>query len=164
MCAPVAPLFAQADVFPTVKARTLNKDRFTVPADFTAERNILLVSFGRDMQAPVDAWEAALTPLRQGSDGVQVYNTPLIPNPGGIIRSFINSGFRSIYEDNALRDRIVILYVDEDEVFPALGITEMVKQRPLILVTDKSGTILGRVPGEAVPENVAAVTALASAP
>lgn len=153
---------AQAEVFPTVKARTLNKDRITVPEDFSAARNVLLVSFGRDMQEPVDAWDAALESMR--SDAVQVYNTPLIPNPGALVRGFINGGFRGIYKDETLRDRIVILYVDEDEVFPALGITEDVKQQPLVLVTDQAGEILGKVPGTATPENVAAVSALVATP
>lgn len=155
-----APLVAQETTFPTVKARTLNKDRITVPADFTAERNVLLISFGRDMQEPVDAWDAALTDLRESSEAVQVYNTPLIPNPGALVRGFINGGFRGIYKDEALRDRVVILYVDEDEVFPALNIGEGDKTVPMILVTDQAGKILGRVAGLPDDDNVAAVVAL----
>lgn len=155
-----APLVAQETVFPTVKARTLNKDRITVPADFTAERNVLLISFGRDMQEPVDAWDAALTQLRESSDAIQVYNTPLIPKPNGIIRGFINGGFRGIYEDDAMRDRVVILYVKEKEVFPALNIGEDDKAVPLILVTNKAGKILGRVSGLPEGSNVDAVIAL----
>lgn len=155
-----APVIAQETTFPTVKARTLNKDRITVPADFTAERNVLLISFGRDMQEPVDAWDAALTDLRGGAETVQVYNTPLIPNPGALVRGFINGGFRGIYKDEALRDRVIILYVDEDEVFPALNIGEDDKAVPLILVTDQAGKILGRVAGLPDDGNVAAVIAL----
>lgn len=155
-----APVVAQDTVFPTVKARTLNKDRITVPEDFTAERNILLISFGRDMQEPVDAWDAALTPLRESSGAIQVYNTPLIPKPNGIIRGFINGGFRGIYEDDAMRDRVVILYVKEKEVFPALNIGEDDKAAPLVLVTDQKGMILGRVSGLPESANVDAVIAL----
>lgn len=155
------PVLAQEIVFPTVKARTLNKDRITVPEDFSAARNVLLISFGRDMQEPVDAWDAALTPLRENSDSVQVYNTPLIPKPNGIIRGFINGGFRDIYKDDALRDRVVILYVKEKEVFPALEIGEDDKAVPLILVTDQQGKILGRVSGLPDGGNVAQVIALA---
>ena len=154
------PSLAQDVTFPTLEARTLNKDRITVPEDFSAARNVLLISFGRDMQEPVDAWEAALTPLREQSDGVQVYNTPLIPNPGALVRGFINGGFRGIYKDEALRDRVIILYVDEDEVFPLLNITDENKLQPLVLVTDQSGRIIGRVSGLADDATVAAVTAL----
>lgn len=156
------PVVAQETVFPTVKARTLNKDKITVPKDFSAARNVLLISFGRDMQEPVDAWDAALTPLRESSDAVQVYNSPLIPNPGALVRGFINGGFRGIYKDKTLRERVVILYIDEDEVFPALSITDEDKAVPLVLVTDQAGAILGRVSGLADESNVAAVTALAT--
>lgn len=156
-----APVVAQDTVFPTVKARTLNKDRITVPEDFTADRNILLISFGRDMQELIDAWDAALTAIRESSEAVQVYNTPLIPRPNGIIRGFINGGFRDIYKDDALRDRVVILYVKEKEVFPALNIGEDDKTVPLIMVLDQQGTILGRVSGLPETANVESVIALA---
>lgn len=148
-----------SDVLPTVKARTLNKDKVTLPEDFSAAYNVLLISFGRDMQEQVDAWDEALASLRESSDQVQVYNTPLIPNPGAIVRGFINSGFRSIYKDEDLRDRIVILFVKEKKVFPALAIDDGVKTAPLVLVVAQDGTIIGRVQGLADEANVAAVRA-----
>ncbi|NKB45284.1 MAG: hypothetical protein GKS03_13510 [Alphaproteobacteria bacterium] len=154
------PIAAQDTTFPTIKARTLNKDKITVPTDFTAGRNVLLLSFGRDMQESVDAWEAALTPMRESSDAVQVYNAPLIPKPNGIIRGFINGGFRSIYKEDDMRDRVVILYIDEDEIFPALNIDEDDKLQPLVMVIDQAGVIVGRVPGLADEANVARVSAL----
>jgi hypothetical protein len=129
---------------PEAKVETLNKVKLTVPKDFTAERNILLFSFGRDMQAPVDAWDAALTPDRDGAS-VQVYNMPLIPNPGAIVRGFISGGMRGIYEDKAVRDRVVVMYVEEKTYFPALGVTD--KAAPLIVVTDRAGIEVGRVQG-----------------
>ncbi|MDG2244635.1 MAG: hypothetical protein P8L66_14215 [Rhodospirillaceae bacterium] len=155
-----APVVAQDQVFPTVKARTLNKDKITVPADFTAARNIMLLSFGRDMQESVDAWDAVLVTVREASDAVQVYNAPLIPKPNGIVRGFINGGFRGIYKDKGIRDRVVILYIDEDEVFSALNISEEDKQHPLVMVTDQQGVIIGRVSGLADAANVAQVVAL----
>lgn len=153
------PVSAQEPVFPTIKASTLNKDKVTLPKDFSAAKNVLLISFGRDMQEVIDAWDAALTPLRELPDQVQVYNTPLIPNPGALVRGFINGGFRSIYKDRSLRDRIIILYVKEKKIFPVLGIEENDRTEPLILVISKDGTIIGRVQGLADEDNVAAVTA-----
>jgi len=146
---------------PEVKAETLNKAKIVVPKDFTAERNILLFSFGRDMQAPVDAWDAALAPSRDGT-AVQVYNMPLIPNPGAIVRGFISGGMRGIYEDKAVRERVIVLYVDEDAYFPALGVTD--KSAPLVVVTDKAGVELGRVQSMLNDDALAAVTALLAAP
>lgn len=156
---------AYADVFPTIEARTLNKDRFTVPVDFTKPRNILLVSMDQGLEDAIDAWDAALEPLRASSDGVEVYNTPLIKKPGALIRGFINGGFRGIYKEDEVRDRVIILYLeDQDAVFASLEVKEEDKSAPMIFVTDQAGEILGRVPGPATPENVAAVTALAAVP
>ena len=139
-------------------ATRLGDRKLTVPSIYPY--NILLLSFGRDMQEPVDEWDAALTPLREGSDQIQVYNTPLIPNPGALVRGFINGGFRGIYEGEALRDRIVILYVKEKEVFPALNIREDDKTEPMVIITAQDGRILGRVSGFATEINIAAVQAL----
>ncbi|MSO99054.1 MAG: hypothetical protein EXR11_12690 [Rhodospirillaceae bacterium] len=144
-------------VIPEVKAETLNKAKLVIPKDFTAARNILLFSFGRDMQPAVDAWDAALVPSRDGS-GLQVYNMPLIPNPGAIVRGFISGGMRSVYKDKALRDRVIVLYVEEETYFPALGVTN--KTAPLIVVTDKAGTELGRVQSNLNEAALAEVKAL----
>jgi hypothetical protein len=137
-----AVLAAEGQPIPAVKAETLNKTKIDVPAGFSAQRNVLLFSFGRDMQAAVDAWDAALADDRDGAQ-VQVYNMPLIPNPGAIVRSFISGGMRDIYKDKAVRDRVVVLYVDEKTYFPVLGVTD--KTAPLVVVTDKAGVELGRV-------------------
>lgn len=153
---------AQENVFPTVKARTLNKDRFTVPEDFTAAYNILLVSFDQDMAESIDEWDAALTTLRETSHQIQVFSTPLIPNPGALVRGFINGGFRGMYKDEIVRDRTIILYVKEKEVFPDLNISDEDKAQPMIFVTDQQGRIIGRVSGLADEENLAVVKALVS--
>ncbi len=138
-----APAYAGVgSAVPSVKAETLNKTKLEVPLGFTAARNVLMFSFGRDMQKPVDDWDAALAPDRDGTN-VQVYNMPLIPNPGAIVRSFISGGMRDIYKDKDVRDRVVVLYVEEKTYFPALGVTD--KTAPLIVVTDKSGVEVGRV-------------------
>ena len=140
--------------FPSIKTANLAKTKMQLPDDFAAERNVILASFGRDMQDAVDAWDAALAPLRDGVK-VQVYNTPLIPNPGAIVRGFISGGMRSIYKDPEVRDRVIVLYVDEDEFFPALGVTA--RDAPLVLVIDRAGVEIGRVQGTLDDANLAAV-------
>lgn len=138
-----APVHAGAgSAIPAVKAETLNKTKIEVPQGFTAAHNVLLFSFGRDMQKAVDDWDAALAPDRDGVN-VQVYNMPVIPNPGGLVRGFISGGMRDIYKDKNLRDRVIVLYVEEKTYMPALGVTD--KTAPLIVITDKAGVEVGRV-------------------
>ena len=59
-----------------------------------------------------------------------------------------------------MRDRVVILYIDEDEVFPALNISDDDKLQPLVMITDQAGVILGRIAGVVDDANVARVTEL----
>lgn len=148
---------APGDPFPPVKAESLTRKKIAWPDDFTAERTILLFSFGRDMQADVDAWDAALAPLR-AEGAVEVYNTPLIPNPGGLVRGFISSGMRSTYKDEATRARVVVLFVEEKSYFPALGVTE--RGAPLVVVVSRDGTERGRVQGKVDEALLAEVQAL----
>jgi hypothetical protein len=152
-----AAIAAPGDKIPQAKVETLNKTKIVVPDGFTAERNVLLFSFGRDMQEAVDAWDAALAPDRDGA-AVQVYNMPLIPNPGALVRGFISGGMRGIYKDKAARDRVIVMYVEEKGYFPALGVTD--KTAPLIVVTDKAGVEIGRVQSAATDAAVANVRAL----
>ena len=149
---------AQADVLPTIKAETLNRAPFTVPGSFAAARNVLLFSFGRDMQQAVDAWDAALADLRTDPKACQVYNMPLIPNPGALVRGFISGGMRSVYKAAGVRDRVVVLYIDEAKVMPALGVTD--RSAPLVLVVDAGGQEIGRVQGAASAATVGQVRAL----
>jgi hypothetical protein len=148
---------APGEKIPQAKVETLNKVKIVVPDGFTAERNVLLFSFGRDMQEAVDKWDAALTSDRDGTR-VQVYNMPLIPNPGALIRGFISGGMRDIYKDKALRDRVIVMYVEEDEYFPALGVAD--KSAPLVVVTDNAGVEIGRVQSAVGDPAVAEVRAL----
>ncbi|MDX2142256.1 MAG: hypothetical protein SFV19_02775 [Rhodospirillaceae bacterium] len=150
-------LAAPGDRIPQAKVETLNKTKIVVPDGFTAEKNVLLFSFGRDMQDAVDAWDAALTPDRDGTQ-VQVYNMPLIPNPGALVRGFISGGMRGIYKDKAVRDRVIVMYVEEKDYFPALGVAD--RTAPLIVVTDQAGIEIGRVQSTLNDTAVAEVRAL----
>lgn len=145
-------------LLPPVKAESLAGKKIAWPEDLTAARTIFLFSFGRDMQAAVDAWDAALTPLR-AAGAADVYNTPLIPNPGGLVRGFIRGGMRSAYKDDATRARVVVLFVDEKTYFPALGVND--RSAPLVLVADRDGTERGRVQGQLNEALLAEVQALA---
>lgn len=152
---------APGDTLPAIKAESLAKTKFTWPADFTAERNVLLISFGRDMQAEVDAWDAAVARLGE-SGSVAVFNTPLIPNPGAIVRGFITGGMRGIYKDEAARRRVVPLFVDEDDIFPKFGVTD--RASPLIIVYARDGREIGRHQGKVSEAGTAEIERLVRQP
>ena len=97
-------LGAGLNKLPLIDAKTLNKNSFSVPKDFTLNRNVLLISFGRDMQSAIDDWARELEFLEGSAESFMVYNMPLIPNPGALVRGFINRGFRSLYKDKEVRE------------------------------------------------------------
>ena len=63
-----------AAVLPPVTAYALDREKVTLPADFTAPLNLLILSFQRDQQSEVDGWLPVLTPGRPlGADLVVAY-------------------------------------------------------------------------------------------
>ncbi len=148
--------------FPSVKAQTLNRNEITIPDDFTSQSNVLLLAFDRNTVSATDVWDAALLPLRQSSEQIQVYSTPVTSNPGALVRSTVNNLYRDLYGDTARRERVVILYVEEDEFLSALKISQADMTAPVVLVVARDGEVIGRVQGPATPRNVAKVTELAS--
>ena len=146
-------LGAGLNKLPIIEARTLNKENFSVPKSFEVNKNVLLISFGRDMQVAIDDWTRALKVPENMTGKFIVYNMPIIPNPGAIVRGFINRGFRSQYKDKSTRKLTVILYVKK-ELIEALVPRKEDMLQPLVLIVDRAGNILARVPGVASEANL----------
>src|ERR1700742_5274911 len=72
-----------AAVLPSVTAYTLDRAKVTLPADFTAPLNLLILSFQRDQQPVGDGWLPALTP---GASPMQIWLLPISPRANGLYR------------------------------------------------------------------------------
>ena len=55
-------------VLPPVTAYALDRAKVTLPADFAAPLNLLILSFQRDQQSVVEGWLPVLTPGLQGAN------------------------------------------------------------------------------------------------
>ena len=73
-----------AGVLPPVTAYALDRAKVTLPADFTAPMNLLILSFQRDQQSVVDGWLPVLTP---GAPSVQTWLLPVSPRANGLYRT-----------------------------------------------------------------------------
>ncbi len=68
-------------VFPQVNGNSLTKRKFTLPADFEGELNVVLIAFKRKQQEDVDSWTPHLRPLTADHPGLRVYNCPCCRGP-----------------------------------------------------------------------------------
>src|ERR1700733_9173936 len=69
-------------VLPRVTAYALDRAKVTLPADFAAPLNLLILSFQRDQQSVVDGWLPHLT--AGAASGGQTWLLPLSPSGSGV--------------------------------------------------------------------------------
>jgi hypothetical protein len=132
---------AAAQILPPISAADLNKKKIVWPRDLTAERTLLIIAFDRAQQAQVDGWVAG---LRLKSPGAPAwYEVPLINNPGGLIRSFIDGGMRRGIPSVQDRAHVVTLYGDKKALMKTMGLTN--EKTVHALVVDRAGRIIAGV-------------------
>src|ERR1700683_3327234 len=97
-------------VLPRVTASALDRAKVTLPGDFTAPLNLLILSFQRDQQSVVDGWLPVLTP---GAPAVQTWLLPISPAANGLYRWWLNASLRTSLPASQPRRYTVPLYVDK---------------------------------------------------
>jgi hypothetical protein len=134
---------ASAQVLPPVKATNLNKQPVSWPAGLPAARTILLVAFDRKQQAQIDGWVAGMKLKAPGSPAW--FEVPLIKDPGGFIRGFIDGGMRRGIPNVEDRAHVVTLYGDKKKLMASMGLTSDAVVH--VLIVERSGRIVERVSG-----------------
>src|ERR1700759_3389007 len=146
-----------AAVLPPVTAYALDRAKVTLPADFTAPLNLLILSFQRDQQPQVDGWMPALPP---GALSVQTWLLPVSPRASGLYRWWQNASLRSSLPPSQPRRYTVPLYVDKARLLRALQVSS--EQEVVLLLTDKAGHVLWRTTGPVSDSKKAALSGFAS--
>src|ERR1700744_3862570 len=146
-------------VLPPVTAYALDKAKVTLPADFAAPLNLLILSFQRDQQPAVDSWMRVLPQ----SGPVQTWVLPISQQENGLYRWWLNASLRGSLSPGQPRRYTVPLYVNKAQFLRSLQISS--EKEVVLLLTDKSGHVLWRVAGPVTDSKVAALTSfLKSAP
>jgi hypothetical protein len=143
-CALAAPQnqSSSAGVLPPVTAYALDRAKVTLPADFTAPLNLLVLSFQRDQQPVVDGWLPVLTP---GAPSMQTWLLPVSPRASGLYRWWLNASLRTSLPTSQPRRYTVPLYVDKARFLRAVQVSS--EQDVVLLLTDKTGHVLWRTTG-----------------
>jgi hypothetical protein len=144
-------------VLPPVTAYALDRAKVTLPADFTAPLNLLILSFQRDQQSVVDGWLPALTP---SAPAVQIWLLPISPRANGLYRWWLNASLRTSLPPAQPRRYTVPLYVDKTHFLPALQVSS--EKEVVLLLTDKTGHVLWRTSGPVSDSKKAALSGFVS--
>ena len=131
--------------FPSVKATSLEKRDFNLPADFEGDRNLLLVAFEREQQKDVDTWLREMKRFEELDPGFHYYELPTIQRPNAFARWFIDTGMRHGIPDRNARERTITLYLDKAPFCAALHIADQTKIYAFLV--DREGKVLWRSEG-----------------
>jgi hypothetical protein len=149
-------------MFPTIKGSNLEGRRFTLPADFEGDLNLVILPFQMHHQNWIDVWVPHLRQMLAAHPGVRLYELPVLSSFDPIRRWFIDSGMRAGIADRATREITITLYTDKRAFRQALGIPH--EDTIHLLLVDRHGHIHARVEGRFSPEKLAVLeTALQQA-
>jgi hypothetical protein len=160
-CAPAAPQNLQtspAGVLPPVTAYTLDRAKVTLPAEFTAPLNLLVLSFQRDQQSVVDGWVPVL--IAGAAPTMQTWMLPISPRENGLYKWWLNASLRTSLPPSQPRHYTVPLYVDKAHFLRSLQVSS--EQEVVLLLTDKTGHVLWRTAGPVTDSKKAALTSFVS--
>jgi hypothetical protein len=130
----------QTVALPPVTAYTLDRAKVTLPEDFAAPLNLLILSFDRDQQPQVDGWLPAIT-----APTVQTWWLFVSPRENGLYRWWLNASLRGSLLPSQPRRYMVPLYVNKTQFLQSLQISS--EQDVMLLLTDKAGHVLWRTAG-----------------
>ena len=130
----------QTAVLPPVTAYTLDRAKVTLPANFAAPLNLLILSFQRDQQSQVDGWLPAIT-----APTVQTWWLFVSPRENGLYRWWLNASLRGSLVASQPRRYTVPLYVNKTQFLKSLQISS--EQDVVLLLTDREGHVLWRASG-----------------
>ena len=110
--------------FPQIRARSLEREHYDLPAEFEGRRNVAVVAFRREQQQLVDTWLPFLLTLEAGHDDLRVYEIPAISQRWAPARWFIDGGMAVGIADQQARARTLTSYTDVGHVQRALGLRD----------------------------------------
>jgi hypothetical protein len=150
LAAQQAPQASSPVRLPTVTAYALDKAKRTLPADFSAPLNLLLLSFERDQQNAVESWlPVAANPK------IELWVLPVSAHEDVLYRWWLNSSMRSSLPAGESQHSIVPLYVNKPQFLKSLGIAS--EKEIVVLITDKAGEVLWRSKGAVTDDKKASL-------
>jgi hypothetical protein len=136
---------AEPIALPTISFDNLTKDRVTLPADFHASRNLLLLYFDLTQEHDIDDWNAVVDNWRASDPSLGSYTLLVSPQKNFLSRWWQNASMRSASPDHSHWPSTLPIYVDKHAFEQKLGIST--EKQVVLLLTDRSGRVLSRVGG-----------------
>jgi len=129
---------------PSLTARSLDQEAFSVPGKLPAERTLALITFRGTQRAHIDGWVEGLK--LHADPSIAWVRMPVLNDPGSIAaRNAIETRLLRKYPAPAERARLVPVFTDQTQFIrsAALGGPDQAH----VVVINRDGEVLARVEG-----------------
>lgn len=144
--------------FPTIEARDLEGDRYTLPDGLPVGRRLVLVAFRRWHQILVDGWKSRLPSLERDNPDLTVWEVPALGRRYRAARPYIDGGMRAGIIDEDVRLHTLTAYTDLRALLGELAIPDTETVHVYLLGGD--GEILWSGDGEADGDKIQSLDAV----
>jgi hypothetical protein len=139
---------------PTLVAKRLDQQPLQLPLDLPSDRTLVLVTFDRTQRAAAESWIAGLQ--LQGHPGISWLRLAVIHDNGDAARrDSAENRLMLRYTRADERASLVPLFTDRDAFVRSAGLSGI--DRPWVLVLNRRGEVLARVPGAFDADKAAAL-------
>jgi hypothetical protein len=142
---------------PPVASLALDKTKVSLPADFSAPFNLLILTFARDQQSALESWLPVSLGFPVGNPKIQTWVLPTSAKENTLYKWWLDSSMRSSLPAQQPQHFTVPLYVNKAQFLRALRIPS--EKEVVILLTDKAGHVLWRSIGAATDEKKGSLAA-----
>ena len=155
---PPAPALGK---FPPIQATSLDGAHMHLPANFSGQLNLVIVSFAREQQHDVDSWIPAARKIESAHSQFRYYELSTMSRENFLYRWWFNEALRSNTTDKALRSRILTAYVNKRSFKKSLAIKN--EKRVVAILVDPKGQVYWRADGAFTAQELPAISAVLAA-
>jgi hypothetical protein len=152
---------AKASVFPSISTYSLDKAKVTLPADFEAKVNLLLISFEPEQTKDIDTWMPLAQALQHMNFQFRYYKIPVSNQENLIYRWWDSSSLRSVETDPETWHWIIPLYINKNDFRRSLNIPN--EKEIVIALVDKTGQVIWKTSGRLTGDKKASLEAAVAA-
>lgn len=128
-----------AQQFPNLDTKDLNGRELSLPADFNANRALLLIAFEQEQQTQINTWLPFAEQLENAGQA-KFYELPVLPSALRLMGGMIENGMRSGIPSQATRAKTLTLYTNVTRFRKNLGLGR--KNQIYAVVIDRQGRVL----------------------
>lgn len=147
--------------FPAIQATSLDGARLNLPANFSGQLNLVVISFAREQQKEVDSWIPAARKIESAHNKFRYYELPTMSRENLLYRWWFDEALRSNTTDKDLRSRILTAYVSKHAFKESLHIAN--EKRAVAILVDQKGRVYWRADGSYTDQDMPALLSLLAA-